>query len=438
MQYHLILRGLLVAIPICLLFSLQSLYAQEKHVEEDFPITESLSQEDGEEDTPHHSDKEVSILFASGIKSEIYAIYGHAAFRIVDHKTGEDKVYNWGIFDFDAPNFIGKFVQGYTTDYMLGVQETEHYIHQYTSVGAVVYETVLNLTPKEIEELEALIAENLKQPYYLYNFVYDNCSTRIFVLLEKVVDGEIHYTTMPPISRRDMVDGYATDRPWLTFGTDIVLGLPADEKIDAEEQLFLPLYAHQIIEKSTIVDTEGQERPITRHSFTYDIAPGSEQAPIASLPFFLLPFYVSLFLFIITVAVCFYRGYNARWYDIWSTIYLAVMGLVGCLVFFLSYFSLHPLVYPNYNILVFHPLHLLVSIPTLWFPRRVFGYIYHILIILSQLSFLLIVSWTTAQTFNPAVFLLSIGTIAISARFVSPYLLSLGKRLKEKPDKQPK
>lgn len=38
------------------------------------------------------------------------------------------------------------------------------YIHQYTSVGATVYETVLNLTPKEIEELEALIAENLEQP----------------------------------------------------------------------------------------------------------------------------------------------------------------------------------------------------------------------------------------------------------------------------------
>lgn len=106
------------------LFSIASLCSREARGR-GLPITESLSQEDGEEDTPHHSDKEVSILFASGIKSEIYAIYGHAAFRIVDHKTGEDKVYNWGIFDFDAPNFIGKFVQGYTTDYMLGVQETE-------------------------------------------------------------------------------------------------------------------------------------------------------------------------------------------------------------------------------------------------------------------------------------------------------------------------
>ncbi len=36
---------------------------------------------------------------------ELYSTFGHSAVRINDTLTGIDVVYNYGIFDFDTPNF---------------------------------------------------------------------------------------------------------------------------------------------------------------------------------------------------------------------------------------------------------------------------------------------------------------------------------------------
>lgn len=53
----------------------------------------------------------VSIL-TCGLGPESYAMYGHTGIRIQDTSKQIDVVYNYGAFDFDTPNFIGKFVKG--------------------------------------------------------------------------------------------------------------------------------------------------------------------------------------------------------------------------------------------------------------------------------------------------------------------------------------
>lgn len=379
----------------------------------------SVSEEDLREPIPS---PQVSMLFCGGRLDPIYTIYGHVALRVKDTVAGSDWVYNWGIFDFNAPNFIGKFVKGTTTDYQLGVEKTEDFLRQYNGKGVEVKEVQLLLNAREIDHLLTLIGENLQDPYYHYNFVFDNCSTRPFELLNRVVEGTLTYPPVEPLTRRQMVDGYAKDRPWLKFGTDIVLGLPADRPTEAREQLFLPDYAHAILKAMKIQGEDGRIRPLGGMETTHPFYSGTDQKPLPKLPFPLLPLSVTIFLFIVTAFTAFYRGYNSRWFKVWGTVYLLLMGLVGCLVCYLSFFSLHPLVRPNYNILVFHPLLLLISMPTLWMPRNTFGYVYHTLIVLEQLIFLLFVGWLSAEVFNPAVILLSLGVIAISMRYLYPLL----------------
>ncbi len=59
---------------------------------------------------------------ASG--SEIYSLFGHTAIRYENFTQGIDAVFNYGMFNFNAPNFIFRFALG-ETDYQLGVTSYE-------------------------------------------------------------------------------------------------------------------------------------------------------------------------------------------------------------------------------------------------------------------------------------------------------------------------
>jgi len=50
---------------------------------------------------------------------EIYSYFGHTAIRYEEPSKGIDWVFNYGIFNFGAPNFIFRFALG-QTDYILG------------------------------------------------------------------------------------------------------------------------------------------------------------------------------------------------------------------------------------------------------------------------------------------------------------------------------
>ena len=65
---------------------------------------------------------------ASG--EEIYSLFGHTAIRYENYTRGIDAVFNYGIFNFNAPNFILRFALG-ETDYQLGVTDYERFAAEY-------------------------------------------------------------------------------------------------------------------------------------------------------------------------------------------------------------------------------------------------------------------------------------------------------------------
>jgi hypothetical protein len=54
---------------------------------------------------------EISIITA-GPGTELYEAFGHSAIRIKDPVLKLDLIYNYGMFDFDAPNFYSNFTKG--------------------------------------------------------------------------------------------------------------------------------------------------------------------------------------------------------------------------------------------------------------------------------------------------------------------------------------
>src|SRR5471030_2687036 len=79
---------------------------------------------------------------------EIYSTFGHSAIRVVDSSSVSDIVFNYGTFDFDDPNFYGKFIRGKLL-YYLSVQNfqgPDGFEADYITDNRAIIEQVLNLS----------------------------------------------------------------------------------------------------------------------------------------------------------------------------------------------------------------------------------------------------------------------------------------------------
>ena len=84
-------------------------------------------------------------LLTCAAGGEIYSLFGHTAIRYENYTRGIDTVFNYGMFNFNAPNFIFRFALG-ETDYQLGVTDYEHFAAEYNYLGRDVWQQTLNLT----------------------------------------------------------------------------------------------------------------------------------------------------------------------------------------------------------------------------------------------------------------------------------------------------
>ena len=144
----------------------------------------------------------VSYLITCGPGTDTYSIYGHSAIRIFIPEKKSDIVYNWGVFEFDTPNFAWKFAKG-RLEYFLDTESFQQFLKGYVYEKRYVHSQKMNLNHDETAKLVSLIAENLKPENvkYRYDFFYDDCSTRIRDLIEKTVGTKLIY---PPEEKRMM------------------------------------------------------------------------------------------------------------------------------------------------------------------------------------------------------------------------------------------
>ncbi|MCA9720986.1 MAG: hypothetical protein KC489_01015, partial [Gemmatimonadetes bacterium] len=78
---------------------------------------------------------------------------------IIDTIAGENRVYNYGTFDFAAPGFVQRFVQG-RPRYWLGVSDWQRTLAEYTHYERRVEVQELALLPVQKAELAFRLAQN--------------------------------------------------------------------------------------------------------------------------------------------------------------------------------------------------------------------------------------------------------------------------------------
>ena len=227
---------------------------------------------------------EISLLTSAPYEAEVFTVYGHAALRVSDPGQKIDVVFNYGMFSFDKPFFIYRFVKG-ETDYMLGVMPYAHYAVEYQMRGSTVTEQVLDLTPAERETIWKALVENARPENreYRYNFFFDNCSTRPAEIIEQNVEGGVDYSAWQPesLTFRDMINYCTRNKPWLTFGCDLVLGTPTDRTATPHEMLFLPGYLEEAFSKATIGEG-GHARKLVKETRQYEAEPDEAEETVVT------------------------------------------------------------------------------------------------------------------------------------------------------------
>lgn len=88
---------------------------------------------------------QISVL-TIGPGTSLNDAFGHSGFRV---KTSfSDDVYNYGMFDFDAPNFYLNFAKG-KLNYYMGASSFKRFKDVYVWQNRTIKEQILNLTPTQ-------------------------------------------------------------------------------------------------------------------------------------------------------------------------------------------------------------------------------------------------------------------------------------------------
>ena len=300
---------------------------------------------------------EVSLITCSP-HEEIYSLYGHSALRWHDlHKTGptagQDLVFNWGLFNFNKPYFVLRFVFG-LTDYELGTINYEYFVPYYRKWGSSVTEQVINLTNDEKRNLQKALGENLKpeNKVYRYNYFYDNCSTRPRDIIERSLNGKVEWTDREDYKPtfREMVRECNRNHDWSRFGNDILLGLKADFKTDRIEQEFLPMNLMQDMAMAQVY-VNGEYRPLVKEQ--RDVVPPGVQ--MIEPDWILSPTEMAIIIVLVALSIMFAEWKQKKCFIWWDVMLMVVEGLIGLLLTVMI-FSQHPTTSINLNILLFNPL----------------------------------------------------------------------------------
>ncbi len=305
-------------------------------------------------------------LLTCGPGNEVWSYYGHTALRVEDKAHGTDVAVNWGMFSFGQDYFILRFVFG-MTDYQIGIFPMADFIAEYASQGRWVRQQRIRLSAEEKLRIVRAIEENAKPEnrIYRYNFFYDNCTTRARNMLVSNIG--TRNLRLPKAathsSYRGEIHKWNENHRWARFGNDLLLGYPADRRIDRQEWEFLPdnLSRDFAVQARADIDTSDGMSPVSRKrgialvdTTFYVIAPQAEV--IESEP--VTPKVVFLCLALVVFVLCgveTWRKKNFWWLD---TALLALTGLPG-IILLAMVFSQHPTVQVNFQMLILNPLNLI-------------------------------------------------------------------------------
>lgn len=358
---------------------------------------------------------QISIL-TCGPGTALYSKFGHTAIRVQDPVQGIDWVYNYGTFDFNKPNFYSNFARGRMI-YTLSRSDFPRYLYDYQLENRWVKEQLLNIFADEKNQLFQFLENNLKPKNrdYRYDFLYDNCSTKIPGILKHLLGDELNFKRdhlEKLYTFRELIHQNLNVNSWSSFGIDLALGSVIDKKASPEEHMFLPNYVLRQLNNSTLLN----EPLVSRERTILDL-----QNVDTGNYFTTSPLFWFLLMLFFTAAITFIDYKNntrSRWLDFFI---FFVTGLPGFLILILWFLTEHTATANNFNILWAFPINFILAFYVVRkapLPNWISKYL---IALLGMLVLILIIWIARVQIFS---ILLMIILITLTIRYVYLYQLS--------------
>lgn len=301
-------------------------------------------------------------LITVGPGDELYSWWGHSAIVIEEHDTDTRILYDYGQFSFDADNFIRNFIFGRLW-FSVGRARARYALDFWKSQDRYIGIQILNLSPEKEKELKGVVEHDWlpENRVYLYDHYYDNCATRERDILNRIVEGQLKeaYNEPSPYTLRDLTRQYTYHHPFGQFFLMLIQGRTIDTPITLYDEMFLPHKIEKYIASFAYRNEKGEEVPLVESSFLYSEAPHRKKVlqdpPRPTL--YMCTLGISL-----AAIAALLRVRSRKGFGMFTSIYSFLFGLIGSIMFFMSFFTNHTVMHANENLLFINPL-LLIAAP---------------------------------------------------------------------------
>ncbi|MDP9179177.1 MAG: DUF4105 domain-containing protein [Gemmatimonadota bacterium] len=201
-------------------------------------------------------------LMTMGPGDAVWEKFGHNAIWIHDSAKNTDVAYNWGLFDFEAADFMSRFLKG-DMRYWMGGFDQKATVDFYRQANRSVIAQELNLTPAQRTALARFVEWNAlpENRFYSYDYYLDNCSTRIRDVIDLALGGTLRPQMEAGLS--GLTYRYETQRltqsdiPVYT-GTMLGLGQPVDRRLTGWQLAFIPGRLSEMLRDAEVPDGTGR------------------------------------------------------------------------------------------------------------------------------------------------------------------------------------
>src|SRR5438270_1090013 len=302
-------------------------------------------------------------LLTFGWGDVVWERFGHNAIWIRDRANGTDLTYNWGMFDFNQPHFVWRFVTGDTRYWMAPIDYLSM-VRYYRQNNRSILSQELNLSPAQRLKLQQFVQWNAlpQNKFYRYDYYRDNCSTRLRDALDHALGGQLQTATVSRMTTgtyRWHTQRLMTGDLPLYTGITVALGHPADKPLSMWQEMFLPVRMANDLRTVTIADSAGNKLPLVKSEtaiFTAGRSPEPSTAP-SYLPLFLGigVLYAALMVVLVRSAefgrrIAFFAATAL------ATLWSLIAGAAGAALIFAWIFTKHYFMSRNENLFHLDPL----------------------------------------------------------------------------------
>lgn len=293
------------------------------------------------------SEKAVVSIITAGPGKVLYEGFGHSTIRVKD--TDFDTAYNYGIFDFDAPNFYLNFTKGKLL-YKLQSYPFHYFVRSYQKDKRWVKEQVLNLNQQEKQLFFEYLENNAKpeNATYLYDPFFNNCASILREITDTILKDKVDFKNKhieKNQSFRQLMNAEIPWNTWGSFGINLALGSKLDKVVTAKQHMYLPDYVYSGFKNAIVKRGAISENLIKNDRYILKF----EELKIK--PSFFNPFLVFSLTLLLGIFITYKdvkRGQRTKWLDF---LLFFFTGIIGVLITFLWFFTDHSTTPNNFNFL---------------------------------------------------------------------------------------